>query len=213
LWIKFFISEIPTYFKTTIMKILQMLPSIIFSILFLQVNAQNEAPKGFGKGSLVLPDSSTVTGYIKDNIRKDASLIFLDDTAGKKIKYTGDDLISVEVEGNRFICIRGDFFKIVCKGELCFLQKSSDASGKPTYNGTETLFINGTPGKAGDYFIYDSRVRELKLVSNKTFARVTSGTFAGCAAAIEKAKAVQGNIALLSEAVVIYNNNLGATAR
>ncbi|MEP7106512.1 MAG: hypothetical protein ABI760_00995 [Ferruginibacter sp.] len=195
------------------MKILSMLPSFVFSFLFLQVNAQNEVPKGFSRGNLVLSDSTVVTGFIKDNISKDASVTFLNTVTEKKIKYNGDQLISAELDANRFICIKGDFFKIVCKGELCFLQKSSDASGRPTYNGTEALFMNGTPGKPGDYFIYDSKFKELKLVSNKTFASVTAATFAGCAAAIEKAKAVQGNIALLSEAVEIYNNNAAGTSR
>jgi hypothetical protein len=200
-------------FKTSIMKILQMLPAIVYSMLILQVNAQNELPKGFVKGGLVLADSTVVNGYIKDDIRKDASLAFLNEAGGKRIKYTGDDLISAEIDGSRFTCIGGDFFKIVCKGELCFLQKSSDVSGRPSFNGTEALFVNGTPGKAGEYFIYDSRVKELKLLSKKTFAGVTAVSFAGCAAAIEKARAVQGNIALLSEAVAIYNNNLAATVQ
>jgi len=191
------------------MKILQMLQSIVFSILFLQANAQNEIPKGFTKGNLVLSDSTVVTGYIKNRIKNDASLTFLDEPGGKKIKYTGDGLISAEVDGDRFTCIKGDFFKIVCNGELCFLQKASDASRNPTFNGTEAIFINGTPGKPGDYFIYDNRVKELKLVSNKTFTSITAETFfAGCAAAIEKAKKIQGNFGLLSEAVAIYNDNL-----
>lgn len=187
------------------MKVLKMLPSLIFSILVLQLPAQNEIPKGFTKGILVLYDSTVVSGYIKDNMKKAAAVILLNETGGKNKSYDGDELIAAETDNNRFTCIKGDFFKIVCTGELCFLQKSSDASGKATYNGTEAIFISGTPGKPGDYFIYDSRVKQLKLVSNKTFATVTAGTFAGCAAAIEKAKSLQDDIARLSEAVEIYN--------
>ncbi|MBC7886272.1 MAG: hypothetical protein H7Z13_00165 [Ferruginibacter sp.] len=191
------------------MKILQMLPSLVLGMFFLQVHAQTEMPNGFVKAKLVLPDSTVVTGYVKDHIKKDASLIFLSETGAVKKTYSGDEIISAEIGAAQFICIRGDFFKIVCTGELCFLQKCSDASRKPTYNGTEALFISGTPGKPGDYFIYANRVKALKLVSNKTFASVTASSFAGCTAAIEKAGAVQGDIARLGEAVIIYNNLAG----
>lgn len=190
------------------MKILKKIPAIVFSFLFLQVNAQNEIPAGFGKGRLVLSDSSVLTGYIKDNTKKDASVVFLNEM-GKKKKYTGEELISAEVDSNRFSCFNGDFFKIVCKGEICFLQKSSDASGKPVYNGTEAFFINGTPGKPGDYFIFNNRNKALKLVSKNTFASVTASTFTGCAAAMEKVNEVQGDIARLGEAVEIYNSLAG----
>jgi len=188
------------------MKIFKALSVALFSILFIKATAQTEIPKGYSKGKIVLQDNSSQSGYIKDNMKKDATINFLDEKGDKKNKYSGNDLVSVEINDSKFTCIKGDFFKVICNGELCFLQKSSDASGNVTYNGSEAIYVGGTPGKIGDYFIYDSRNNELKLVSNKTFETVTASAFAGYAPAIEKAKATQGNIAQLGEAVAIYNS-------
>lgn len=185
------------------MKILKLLPGLALSLLFLQANAQ-EAPKGFSKGKVILADNSTVTGFIKDNIRKDASVTLLVD--GKEKKYNGADIASAEIDATAYNCIKGDFFKVVCNGELTFLQKSSDASGKPTTIGNEVFFISGTEGKPGDYFIYENKTQQLKLVSKKNLNDVVTNSFAGYAPAIEKAKAAQGDIAQLKGAVESFNS-------
>ncbi|MEO6252976.1 MAG: hypothetical protein ABIO79_06710 [Ferruginibacter sp.] len=189
------------------MKILKMLPAIVLGLSFLQATAQTEAPKGFSKGNIVLPDNTIVSGYIKDNIRKDASVILLAD--GKEKKYNGSDIVSAEIDGTGYNCIKGDFFKIVCKGELTFLQKASNASSKPTYIGNEVFFVSGTEGKPGDYFIYENKSRELKLVSKKNLNDVVASSFGGYTPAIEKAKAAQADIAQLKGAVESYNTRNG----
>ncbi len=189
------------------MKILKFVSSLAFSIIFLQATAQNEVPKGFSKGNLILADNSTVSGYIKDNIKRDAAVILFKE--GKEKNYNGSDLISVETGAGKFICIHGDFFKVVCSGELSFLQKASDASSTPSFNGTEAMFNNGTEGKPGDYFIYDNRINNLKILSKKNFDDVIARAFEGYGPAIEKAKTAQGDIAMLKEAVEIYNGRKG----
>jgi hypothetical protein len=188
------------------MKILKILPALILSIAFLQLNAQTEVPKGFKKGTIVLADSSSVPGLIKDNIRSNASVIVMSEAGEKKKNYNGSELLSAEIEGIKFLCINGDFFRIISQGELNFLQKSSDASGKPTYNGNEAIFSNGTEGKPDDYFIYDNKSKELKLVSKKNFDEVVAKTFAGYTAAIDRAKTANGDVAQLKDAVDMYNN-------
>jgi hypothetical protein len=185
------------------MKILKLLPGIALSLLFLQANAQ-EAPKGFGKGKVTLADNAVVSGFIKDNIRKDASVTLLVDGKGKK--YHGADIASAEIDDITYNCIKGDFFKVVCNGELTFLQKTSDASSKPTQVGNEVFFLSGTEGKPGDYFIYENKTQQLKLVSKKNLNSVVANSFAGYAPAIEKAKAAQGDIAQLKGAVEAFNN-------
>jgi len=188
------------------MKILKLLPAIALG-LSLQATAQTETPKGFSKGNIVLPDNTIVSGYIKDNIRKDASVILLVD--GKEKKYNGSDIAAAEIDGTGYSCIKGDFFKIVCKGELTFLQKASNASSKPTYIGNEVLFLSGTEGKPGDYFIYENKNSLLKLVSKKNLNDVVASSFGGYAPAIEKAKAAQVDIAQLKGAVESYNTRNG----
>lgn len=186
------------------MKILKLLPSFILSLLVLQAAAQTEAPKGFSNGKITLPDNTVVTGFIKDNIRKDASVVMITD--GKEKKYNGTDIESAVVGETSYTCMKGDFFKVVCKGELTFLQKASDASSKPTAIGNEVYFLSGTEGKPGDYFIYETKNQQLKLVSKKTLSHVVTSSFGSYAPAIEKARAAQDDIAQLKAAVESYNS-------
>lgn len=188
------------------MNVLNTLAAAVLSLVFLRANAQSETPKGFQKGTLTLADNSQLPGLVKDNIRKDASVAFIQQTGDKKKIYNGSELAGAEIEGVKFICINGDFFKVLCQGELCFLQKSSDASGKPTYNGNQAIFSNGTEGKINDYFIYNSKDKQLKLVSKKNIDEIAAASFAGNTAAIDKAKAVNGDLSQLKEAVEVYNN-------
>ena len=168
------------------MKIFKTLSILFLSLFLLQSQAQENLPKGFKKGSLVLADNTVLSGYIKENISKNASVILLTEDGKNKKNYDGDGLLSVTIDSTRFICIKGDFFRLLCEGDLCLLQKSSDASRKPTYNGSEAIFSNGTEGKPGDYFTYTTANKQLKLVNRKKFDAVVAESFASCAASIEK---------------------------
>lgn len=190
------------------MKNLKIILVVVLSVYFSVTQAQTEAPKGFKKGTLTLADNNAIAGNIKNNIRSSASVVFVSEEGGKKKNYDGSELISAEIDGTKFICIKGDFFRVISNGGLSFLQKASDASNKPTYNGSEAVFASGTEGKPDDYFIYDSRNRELKRISKKNFDEVTAAAFAGNAAAIDKARAINGDIAQLKEAVDIYNGQV-----
>lgn len=188
------------------MKIITALVISIVSLVLSQANAQTEVPKGFKKGTIVLADGSSLPGFIKDNIRNNASVLFISEAGGKKKNYDGSDLNTAEIEGTKFFCIKGDFFKVLSEGELNFLQKSSDASDKPTYNGNEATFSSGTEGKPNDYFIYNTKDKQLKLVSSKNVDEVIAASFAGNTAAIDKAKTASGDLSQLKVAVEIYNN-------
>lgn len=187
------------------MKKSQSLLLFAFSLLFIQANAQSEAPKGFKKGTIVLSDGSSLSGSVKDNMRSNASIMFMDQSGSNKKKYSGSELLSTEIDGEKFLCISGDFFKVLCQGELNFLQKSSDASSKPVYNGNEAVFSNGTEGKPGDYFLYSTANKELKLVSKRNMDEVIKTSFQNHTAAIDKAKTVNGDLSQLKDAVEIYN--------
>jgi hypothetical protein len=188
------------------MKNVKIILVVVLSVYFTVTQAQSEAPKGFKKGTLTLADNSIISGNIKNNIRSSASVAFVSEEGGKKKNYDGSELFSAEIDGTKYLCIKGDFFRVISNGGLSFLQKASDASNKPAYNGSEAVFSNGTEGKPDDYFIYDSRSKELKKISKKNFNEVTAAAFAGNAAAIDKAKAANGDIAQLKEAVDIYNS-------
>jgi len=187
------------------MKILNTLAVTVLSLVFLEAEAQADAPKGFTSGTIVLADGGSHTGLIKDNIRKNASVSFTTG-AEKKNNYDGTQLISAEIEGTKYLCIKGDFFKVLCEGELSFLQKSSNASGKVTYNGSEAILSSGTDGKLNDYFIYNSNDKQLKLVSKKNVQEIATTSFADCTAAIDKAKTINGDLSQFRGAVEEYNN-------
>ena len=181
------------------------LVSIIFLGSLLQLRAQTIAPKGYSNGAITLAGGKTETGYIKENIRGNATLTII--TAdGKKKNYNGNELISANIDSSRFVCIKGDFFRVVCEGEIDFLQKSSNAAGKAVYNGTEAIFINGTDGKINDYFFYDRAQQQLKLLTKKNMNELIAGTFNNCTAAIAKARESGTDMAGIRQAVDIYNN-------
>jgi hypothetical protein len=186
------------------MKLTTFFYSAVLAFSFTGVLAQTEVPAGFSKGSIILANGTIVSGFVKDNIKKSAAVVFIDNT-GKKT-YEGSQINGLSIESSNFICINGDFFKTICTGKLCFLQKASDASGKASYNGTEPIFNNGTEGKIGDYFAYADK--KLKLLNKKSVETFINTDLAGCTAAIEKAKTINGDMAKLQEAVDIYNTNM-----
>ncbi len=170
------------------------------------LKAQTEAPAGFSKGSIVLTDGKVIAGYIKEDMQKKASLTIIPDGGSKKKSYDAYNLSAAALNDSRFLCIQGDFFKVLCQGDLSFLQKMSNAGGKMVYNGADPLYLTGTEGKTGDYFVHNTKLNNLQLVTEKTLDAVVKNSFADCAAAISKAKETGTDIARLKEAVDIYNN-------
>ncbi len=187
------------------MKITPLFFALALCILTATVNAQKSTPAGYIKASITLADGTVKSGYIKDNIRKSASVIFIDESGNQKKVYEGADINGVKKDAENYICINGDFFKTLTTGKLSFLQKSSNASGKVSYNGAEPIFKSGTEGKIGDYFIYTDK--KLKLLSKKNLEQFINTDLTGCAEAIEKAKAANGDIAKMQDAVEIYNRS------
>lgn len=188
------------------MKILRIITTIVISFGMFPANAQTEVQQGYTKGKLVLADGSIVSGYVKDNIRRDASVSFINETDKKKKDFEGTELNGVEMNNTRYICIQGDFFTVMTDGELSFLQKMSDASGKVVYNGLENTVSNGTEGKPGDYFIYNSSTHQLRKIFKKNINELAVNVFTGCNAAQEKIKASNGDMTTIQNAVEIYNN-------
>lgn len=187
------------------MKIQQIFSAFIFSLIFIQLHAQEELPKGYKKGSITLFDKTVQTGYIKENIRSNASIVFLSEDTKKKKNYDGDGLVSITIDSNHFVCIKGDFFRVLCEGSLSLLQKSSDASNKPSYNGSEAIFSNGTEGKPGDYFMYENTSNLLKLILKKNLDMELAQNFSSCPNAIDKTKTAKKVVTPIKEVVVARN--------
>jgi hypothetical protein len=177
---------------------------IIFANLG-NANAQTKIPEGYKKTSLQLFNGTSLNGYSKDNIKKSASVVFIENETTKKIIYDGSQINTIKIDEEDFLCVSGDFFKIISTGKLMYVQKQSNASDKMSYNGTEAIFNSGTEGKIGDYFIYTHN--KLKLINKKSIASFIETDLAGNIAAIEKAKTIDGDFLKLKEAINIYNNN------
>ncbi len=185
------------------MKLKQIFYALLFSLSVTAVNAQTTVPADYTKATITLANGTAISGYIKDNIKKSASVTFIDETGSNKKVYEGSDINAVKTDGASFVCISGDFFKTLSTGKLNFLQKSSNAANKVSYNGTEAVLNSGTEGKIGDYFVYAES--KLKLLNKKTVESFISSDLTGCNEAVEKAKAINGDMAKLQQAVEIYN--------
>lgn len=176
---------------------------LMAAIMFAAFNTKAQAPEGFNKGVVTLADGSVLTGYVQDNIKRGA-VIFLNDNGAEKKLYNSTEVNAVVIDATTYRSIKGDFFKVICTGKMNFLQKASHASGKTIYNGSEPIVLPGTEGKTGDYFSYADN--QLTLINKKTVDEFIASQLSSCLPAAEKAKAVNGDIAALAEAVNIYNS-------
>jgi hypothetical protein len=167
--------------------------------------AQANIPEGYVKAELTLANGTVASGYMKDNMKKSSSILFIDKTGGNKKTYEGSDINAVKTDAQNYICISGDFFKVLSDGKMQFLQKQSNASGKASYNGAEAVFSSGTEGKVGDYLAYADK--KLTLITKRTLPVFITENFGNCAPATEKAKAANGDISKLQEAIDSYNSS------
>jgi hypothetical protein len=185
------------------MKMRQFLTGIILTAFVTSLHAQYRVPGGYAKATIVLDNGNSLSGYVKNNIKKTSSVEFIDEAGNNKKQYEGSDIKNITIDTIQFICIRGDFFKVLCAGKLNYLQKVSNSANKPSYNGTEAIFANGTEGKPGDYFIYSDQ--QLKRLSKKNMGDFINNDLAGCTDAIQQANAINGDVAKLSGAVSSFN--------
>jgi len=181
---------------------------LIFVLIAKTTFSQEILPGGYMKGSLVLSDSTRVQGFIKDLMASRASVIFLQDPGSRKKEYKGQDLESLEIGDTKFICLHGDFFRVILDGELELFQKSSDASQIPSYNGNEAIFLKGTEGRIKDYFVYDTRNKQLNLVTRKNYKEVTGSIFNGYPPSMAITTETEADINQLKKAVELYNTRL-----
>jgi hypothetical protein len=180
-------------FKTTI---------VYLSVLLFSGLLKAQTPQGYTTGHLILADGSQINGWIKETFKKNAALQFKQPNGNSK-QYHAAEINGVVIDGIVFTCINGDFFKVICDGKMSFLQKQSEAAGKTIYNGSEAIVLTGTAGKPGDYFLFKDK--QLILLATKNWDAILLQNFTACPAAMEKAKSINGNIALLADAVKIYN--------
>lgn len=166
-------------------------------------NGLAQIPDGFTSGTVTLNTGVVMNGYIKESFKKNATISFLDSAEKNKKILSGQELSKISIGTVNYICYLGDFFKVIVEGEMSFLEKCTDASGKVSYNGSEPILSAGTEGKVGDHFLFEKN--QLTLVSKKTMASLVNEKFKASPDALTKAKTVTNNIVDLADAVSIYN--------
>jgi len=185
------------------MKIKAIFSAMLLCFFIASVIAQKPIPAGYTKATINLANGTVVQGYVKENLKKKSVVDYIDNAGNNKKRYDGGDINSLSSADGNFICINGDFFKIICAGKLNFLQKSTNSSNKIFYNGTEPMLNNGTDGRMGDHFIYANN--ELRLLNRKNVETFINTQLNGYANAIQKTSALNGDVAKLESAVVSYN--------
>ena len=72
------------------MKILKTISLLLLSFTMLNSQAQSTIPQDYSKGTVLLANGTSLSGYIKDNMSKDAAVIFINNADNKKTEYDGD---------------------------------------------------------------------------------------------------------------------------
>jgi hypothetical protein len=83
----------------------------LMSVVSIMSKGQNNLPKGYESGTVVLLNNQVKTGFIKMDISASASINFFDSLSKNKQVFKGEELKNVYLQKDSFICIKGDFFK------------------------------------------------------------------------------------------------------
>jgi hypothetical protein len=190
------------------MKALKTMTVLLLTLSSYFVTAQT-APTGYSAGSITLSDGTVKNGYIKENFRKKAAISFMETPDSKAKAYDGWSLNAIQIGDARYQCLRGDFFTVLCAGELSFLQKTTEAEAKIDYNGSEPILRSTTEGKRNDYYVLNATTKELVLVTEKNYDQTVATLFAAYQPAVAKAKETAPSPAQLKPAVELFNQRSG----
>lgn len=175
-------------------------------VLLDNTNSLAQAPAGFKTGYIILNDNTRKEGFVKENFKSKAAVIF-QDTDGKKTTYSGNDIKEAGIGDITYISYSSDFFKLVSSGtKASLLQKVTDASGQIIFNGSEAVGVSsGSEGAIRDFFIRTSKDNSLHLVTKKNFLSVISTYCADCPSVTESVKNNSSSYEKLEEVIQLYN--------
>lgn len=173
----------------------------ILALVGLQTNAQ--VPAGFQKASITLANNQQLEGSIKDGGIAKGTIQFLGANGAKK-NYSAAELNAVTVNGENFLALSNDFYKVWVNGKASLLQKQSDNSGKMIFNGSEATIASTTEGKLGEWYLLTNS-GDIHLLGKKNFDTVLGTALADCPALLAEIKAKQISYDQLTQAVTKYN--------
>ena len=168
---------------------MKKLLSLAVLTLLLQIsNAQpapEKDPEGYVSGQISLSDNSTVTGTVKDNIRKKGEVTVISN--GKKTKYKAADISSLQIGSSTYITHNYTFYEVLWQGtNITLLRKANEPAGVQ-YNGTEPVVIS-SEGNVDDYFVKKGTGASLELITQKNVKEVLGKFCSKCAVAIDATK-------------------------
>ncbi len=186
-------------------QVIRVMLILLCAFINFTTQAQENIPPGYTKARIVLQDNTQLNVFAKENIQRSGTITTVAEAGGKKKVYSASEMLSLDMDSLHWICIQGDFFKVLSKGELYFLQKFSDVTAKPVFNGTEPMIISGTDGKRNDYFFYQPVNNQLMLIKKDNMNQLLTGAFNNCKEAIALAREGGADPVTLAKAVDIYN--------
>jgi hypothetical protein len=172
--------------------------------------AQTEKPAAlsadFVQGSILTSSYEKFDGFIKESLKKDGSIIFVN-AQGQKKTYNVSNLQSFTINNVSYISYLNDFYKTIAAGnKVALYQKVTDNNGKLISNGTESVVATTTDGKVGDYYLQSKKDNDLTLVTRKNFEESVSQVCADCSVLISDVKSKQIDYTQIVKVVEKYNN-------
>ena len=175
---------------------------IVFGITILSSNIKAQTTEESVQATITLANGAVQNGLAKDNLAKKGNIVFIENATTKKQTFDGTDLQKLTINGTEYLCIKGDFFKTICSGKICLLQKTSKTSSRVLYSGSDPIGIAGSDGKLGDYYLYKSNI--LTLLNQKNVAVELASHTNDCNALITSYD--KENLATIAAIITSYNN-------
>ncbi|MBL7738819.1 MAG: hypothetical protein JNK14_06335 [Chitinophagaceae bacterium] len=157
---------------------------IAFSLLLHAVVMAQPAgdPEATVSGQITLPDNSTVSGSIKDNIRKKGELVVVN--GGKKTKYKAGEINGAQVGAVNYLTWNYTFYEILWQGTtLTLLRKANEPAGVQ-YNGSDAVVVS-SEGNVDDLFVRKKGEASLVLLTKKTAKEVLGKLCSSCAGSMD----------------------------
>ncbi|HQR92707.1 MAG: hypothetical protein B7Y15_09540 [Bacteroidetes bacterium 24-39-8] len=168
------------------------------------LEAISQVPAGFQKASLTLANNEQLEGTIKEGGIAKGTVQF-EGANGSKKNYSAAELNALTVNGENYLALSNDFYKVLVNGKASLLQKQSDNSGKMLYNGSEANIATTTEGKIGEWYLHNSATGDLHLLGKKNFDTVLGTALVDCPAFLADLKAKLFSYDQLVQAVTKYN--------
>ena len=167
------------------------------------LKAMSQVPAGFQKASITLANNQQLDGSIKEGGIAKGTVQFLGANGTKK-NYSAAEINAISVNGENYLALSNDFYKVLVNGKASLLQKQSDNSGKMIFNGSEATVASTTEGKIGEWYLLTAS-GDLHFLAKKNFDTVLGSALTDCPSLLADLKAKQVSYEQLAQAVGKYN--------